>query len=198
MAETDRELILISKGNELALQHFMRKHSERMYFQAYGMLGDKESAEEVVSDVFLEVWSHRKSLGEIDNVNAWLSTIVYHKVISLMRKTSKKKLEINIDDFPNFEFPHMLTPMDSMISEEEVNSLHEAIEGLPLKCKRIFYMAKIDQMPYAEICKLTGITLATVNYHIAYAMSALKKKLLGRRDGDRTKDEKIVPMTGNY
>ena len=42
---------------------------------------------------------------------------------------------------------------------------------------RIFYMAKIDRLPYAEICKLTGITLATVNYHVAYAMESLKRRL---------------------
>lgn len=177
MADTKRDLILISKGNELALGNFMREHSERMYYQAYGMLGNKESAEEVVSDAFVEVWKNRKALVDIENVNAWLGTIVYHKVISLMRKNSNKKMEINIDDFPNFEFPHMMTPVDSIISAEEVNSLHEAIEQLPVKCKRIFYMAKIDRLPYAEISKLTGITLATVNYHVAYAMESLKRRL---------------------
>lgn len=178
MSNTERNLILISKGNELALQNLMREHSERMYYQAYGIIGNKESAEEVVSDVFVEVWTHRKMLVEIENIQAWLSTIVYRKAISLLRKNDKKKQELNFDDLPNFEFPNLLTPVDNMISAEEVNSLHDAIEQLPVKCKRIFYMAKIDQMPYNEICKLTGITLATVNYHIAYAMESLKKRLV--------------------
>lgn len=195
MSYTERDIVLISKGNELAFEGFMREHSEKLYYHAYGIIGNKESAEEVVSDVFVEVWKRRKMLLEIENIGAWLGTIVYNKSVSLLRKEMKKKQELNIDDFPNFEFPHLITPVDSIISAEEVNMLHEAMEKLPVKCKRIFYMAKIDQMPYSEICKQTGITLATVNYHIAYAMDMLKKKLRNfnlRSENGEVRIEKMI------
>lgn len=196
MSHTERNLLLISKGNELAFESFMREHSERLYYHAYGMLGNRESAEVVVSDVFLEVWKRRKQIVEIENLNAWLNTVAYHKVVSMLRKSSKQKLEMNIEDFPNFEFPHMVTPVDSIISAEEVGMLRDAIETLPMKCKRIFYMAKIDQMPYSEICKMTGITLATVNYHISYAMDVLRKKLAGARLKNESGVARIEKMKG--
>lgn len=70
MMDESRELILISKGNELAFDGFMDRHSQSMYNHAFGILGDKGLAEEVVSDVFLEVWKMRKKLLGIENINS--------------------------------------------------------------------------------------------------------------------------------
>lgn len=177
MIHEERELLLISKGNEIAFDAFMQRHAERMYYHAYGILGNKENAEEAVSDAFMEVWKNRKSLLEIDNIDSWLNTVVYHKAVSLLRKTKRLKNQLNFEELQDFCFPHTITPVDSIISTEEHTMLHEAIEQLPPKCKRIFYMAKFEQLPYNEICRMLEISLATVNYHIGYAMNALKKRL---------------------
>lgn len=177
MINEERELLLISNGNELAFDAFMQNHAEKMYYHAYGILGNKECAEEMVSDAFMEVWKNRKKLLEIDSIDNWLNTIVYHKAVSMLRKNKKLRHQLNFDELQDFRFPHTVSPVDSIISAEEQAMLHEAIEQLPPKCKRIFYMAKIEQLPYAEICRMLEISLATVNYHIGYAMNALKKRL---------------------
>lgn len=177
MMDESRELILISKGNELAFDGFMDRHSQSMYNYAFGILGDKGLAEEVVSDVFLEVWKMRKKLLGIENINSWLSTVVYRKSVSCLRKEMLRRNQVCIDELPNFVFPQMQSPMDSMISEEELNRLSDAIEHLPAKCKHVFYLAKIEQMPYADICDMLKISLATVNYHVGYALRSLKKQL---------------------
>lgn len=177
MIREERELLLISKGNELAFDAFMQHHTEQMYHHAYGILGNKENAEETVSDAFMEVWKNRGKLLEIDNVDSWLYTIIYHKAVSSLRKNKRLKHQLNFDELQDFNFPHTITPVDSIISKEEHTMLHAAIEQLPPKCKRIFYMAKIEQLPYAEICRMLEISLTTVNYHIGYAMNALKKRL---------------------
>lgn len=177
MIREEGELLLISKGNELAFDAFMQHHTEQMYYHAYGILGNKENAEETVSDAFIEVWKNRGKLLEIDNINSWLNTIIYHKAVSLLRKNKRLKHQLNFDELQDFSFPHTITPVDSIISKEEHTMLHAAIEQLPPKCKRIFYMAKIEQLPYAEICRMLEISLTTVNYHIGYAMNALKKRL---------------------
>lgn len=88
-----------------------------------------------------------------------------------------RRNQVCIDELPNFVFPKMQSPMDSMISEEELNRLSDAIEHLPAKCKHVFYLAKIEQMPYADICDMLKISLATVNYHVGYALRSLKKQL---------------------
>ena len=50
-------------GDERAFIAFIEYHSSALYHYAFNILHQKECAEEVVSDVFLEVWKHRKKLG---------------------------------------------------------------------------------------------------------------------------------------
>ncbi len=178
--DESRELILISKGNELAFDGFMDRYSQNMYNHAFGILGDKGLAEEVVSDVFLEVWKMRKKLLGIENINSWLCTVVYRKAVSQLRKEARRRKCVSIDDISNFVFPQMESPVDSMISAEEMRGLNEAIEQLPAKCKHVFYLAKIERMPYADICDMLKISLPTVNYHVGYALAALRKRLKAR------------------
>lgn len=54
-------------GDERAFIAFIEYHSSALYHYAFNILHQKECAEEVVSDVFLEVWKHRKKLGKIEN-----------------------------------------------------------------------------------------------------------------------------------
>ena len=135
-------------------------------------------AEEVVSDVFLEVWRLRRTLLEIVSMSSWLNTIVYRKSISYLRKEIKSNQEISFEELQDFSFPDMQSPMDDMLSREEMQCLNEAIKSLPPKCKHVFFLAKLEQIPYAEIAHMLQISLPTVNYHIGYAMNALKKKLV--------------------
>ena len=73
-------------GDERAFIAFIEYHSSALYHYAFNILHQKECAEEVVSDVFLEVWKHRKKLGKIENIKGWLYRILYNKSISFLRK----------------------------------------------------------------------------------------------------------------
>ena len=177
MEDSERELLLISKGNELAFNSFMNRYTKRLYYHAYGILNNKEMAEEVVADAFLEVWKLRNKLLEINCISSWLNTVVYRKAISYLRKEAKSGGSISLEEVQDFSFPDLHTPMDDILSHEEKQCLKDAINALPPKCKHVFFLAKLEQMPYDQIASLLQISLTTVNYHIKYAMTALRKKL---------------------
>lgn len=176
---TNEEFIIkcVSEGDERAFDRLMDVYSPPLYHYAYGIIGNKELAEEVVSDVFLDVWKLGGAISEINNLKSFLNTIVYRKSITYIRKEMKRKGNISLDDVQNFHFPVMETASDSIISREEIDRLNGAIDRLPPKCKHVFYLAKIECLPYAEICEQLGIALPTVDYHVKYAMNFLKKIL---------------------
>ena len=60
----NNEICRIVDGDEIAFNRFMEHYSSRLYHYTFALLGQKESAEEIVSDVFFEVWKNRKSLTE--------------------------------------------------------------------------------------------------------------------------------------
>lgn len=177
MEDLEREMLLIAQGNELAFNSFMNRYMDGLYYHSYGILCNKEMAEEIVSDVFFEVWKNRKKIVEVENMKAWLNTLIYRKSISYLRKEKKRHLDISMDEMTQFCFPVTETPADQMISVEEMRSLQLAIEVLPPKCKHVFFLAKIERVPYQQIAEMLEISLATVNYHIGFAMNTLKKKL---------------------
>ncbi len=167
----------IAKGDEKALDAFMDYYSGTLYVYAYGIVGVRETAEEVVSDVFYEVWKNRGRLLEIESMSGYLRTITYRRAVSYLRHESTVPGGVSIDDIENYTVSHIDAPDDALISQEEMAALNRAIDELPPKCRHVFFLAKIDRVPYKEIATLLGISVATINYHVGYAMDALKKKL---------------------
>ena len=149
----------IVNGDEFAFNRFMEHYSSRLYHYAFALLGQKEPAEEIVSDVFFEVWKNRKDLAQINNMDAWIQTITYRKAIG------------------EFIFDPVQSPDEKMISKEEIARINEAIQQLPPKCKHVFFLAKMDGLPYKEIADILNISVKTINNHIAFALEEIAKNL---------------------
>ena len=137
----------IVKGDEQAFDVFMDYYSAALYRYAYGIVGNRESAEEVVSDVFFEVWKNRKSLLEIESMPAWLRTVTYRKAVSCLRHESIEPQSVSLDAVENFTVGPLESPDEAMIAREEVAELNAAIESLPPKCRHVFFLAKIECVP---------------------------------------------------
>lgn len=172
----NNEICRIVDGDEIAFNRFMEHYSSRLYHYTFALLGQKESAEEIVSDVFFEVWKNRKGLAEIGNMNAWIQTITYRKAISFLRKETGK-YELLFDDIEDFIFEPVQSPAEEMISKEEMAKINDAIQQLPPKCKHVFFLAKIDGLPYKDIADMLNISVKTINNHIAFALDEIAKRL---------------------
>lgn len=167
----------ITRGDEKAFEAFMDEYSTSLYHYVYAIIRDSDTVEELVSDVFMEVWNKRKTLLQIEHMSGWLHTVAYRKAVSALRHEGTIPSHVNIDDVENFNISPVEAADDAMIEQEEVDMLYEAIDSLPAKCKHVFYLAKIDKIPYKEISNMLSISVATINYHVGFAMDALKKKL---------------------
>ena len=165
----NNEICRIVDGDEIAFNRFMEHYSSRLYHYTFALLGQKESAEEIVSDVFCEVWKNRKSLAEIGN-------ITYRKAISFLRKETGK-YELSFDDIEDFIFEPVQSPAEEMISKEEMAKINDAIQQLPPKCKHVFFLAKIYGLPYKDIADMLNISVKTINNHIAFALDEIAKRL---------------------
>ena len=182
MEELYQQLVLISQGSQVAFNEFISRFSNTLYCHAYGILGCREMAEEVVSDAFLEAWRMRKKLTQLQNVRAWLTRIVYNKSVDYLRRERNYTKQISVEHFGmgDFAFPDMQTPADTLISAEELAAINAAIDTLPPKCKYVFFLAKVEKMPYQDIANMLGIALATVNYHVGLAVQTLRQLLRAR------------------
>lgn len=184
MARLEANVIYrIAKGDEKAFDAFMDYYSSTLYRYAYGVVGHRESAEEVVSDVFFEVWKNRKSLLEINSLDAWLRTVTYRKAISCLRQNEAGPEAVSLDEIGQYTASPIETPDNLLISQQQIEMLNRTINELPDKCRHVFFLAKIEKIPYKEISALLNISVATINYHVAYAMDFLRKHLASDSSG---------------
>ena len=167
----------LGRSDERALNQFMARWSQRLYHYAMSMLGSKDSVDEVVSDVFMQVWKSRQELVKIKYLEQWLRRITYCKCMSRLRTDAGIPRFVSIDDIEHFTLPSIESTDETILNREQQRAVSEGLESLPPRCRHVFYLAKIEKMPYKQIASILDISLSTVNYHVAYAMEQLRKKL---------------------
>src|SRR6185295_15597002 len=112
---------------------------------AIGFVKLAEPSEEIVSDVFIEIWKRRSSLMEIDDLKVYLYVCVRNESLrkaKQMRKTST----VFLDDFTYQFTSTYIRPDEAMLNSELTLRIQAAINELPPRCKLVYKLAKEDKL----------------------------------------------------
>jgi RNA polymerase sigma-70 factor (family 1) len=154
-------------------QHAYKELFKSLYHYLYPfartIVKEKESAEEVVSDVFIKVWEKRKELEKIDNLKVYLYVSTRNIAFNYLDK-QKRNATFSIDDF-QAEFTSVyFDPEQMLITADMLALIQKAIDQLPSKCRLVFKLAKEDGLKYKEIAEILNISAKTVENQIAIAL----------------------------
>jgi RNA polymerase sigma-70 factor (ECF subfamily) len=83
----------IAAGDKLAMQVLFQRHNVRVYRFVLRLIGNPALAEEIVSEVFLNVWRHAGSFDAKCQVTTWLMAIARHKALSVLRRRPQAQLD---------------------------------------------------------------------------------------------------------
>jgi RNA polymerase sigma-70 factor (ECF subfamily) len=164
-------------GNEWAFRQFYYDHFDRLYRFACSYLEVAEEAEEIVSDVFLNIWLKREQLSNIQNINTYLYTAVRNAALNCLKK--KNSVGNGLKD----QYLHIKTdtatllPDDILISKENELAMEKAVNHLPPACKMIFRLVREDGLKYREVADILDISINTVNVQMAIAVKKLSKSI---------------------
>ncbi len=113
---------------------------------------------------------------DIDNFNSFIYGIARHKAISFIRK---RQLEyVDLDNYPvDLFFATETTAEDDLITKEEIEKINSAINNLPEKAKMTFKLIREDNLKYKEVSDILGISVKTVEAHMATAIRKLRDAL---------------------
>src|SRR5262245_30703994 len=137
-----------------------------------GFTKNKELTEEIVSDVFINIWRRKKNLEEIKNLKLYLYisakniTFNYLKKLHRENLTSLDAVEIEPED-------PFADPGAAMITREMNLKLKAAINALPPRCKLIFTLVKEDGLTYKQTAQLLSISESTVDNQMAIAIKKI-------------------------
>lgn len=161
----------VGKNDYKAFEEMFYSLNSRLIKFCVLYVHQREIAEEIVSDVFVNCWINRATLQDILNPETYLFVCVKHKAINYTKKMSTIHL-VNLDGHSS-ELIDLSRPDTKFEKKELLLKLDEAIETLPLQCRVIFRLVKEDGMKYREVAEVLGISVRTVETQVFRAMKKL-------------------------
>lgn len=177
MAEPGDDLQLIAavvRQEPDALMALYDRHGRLAFALAYRILGDPGLAEEAVQDAFMLVWRRAATFDPARGsaVRAWLTTIVHHRSIDLLRKRSGRPRE----QTPLDEVEAVLAspgPWGEVAEALDRDRVRSAVASLPNEQQTAIELAYFDGLTHREIAEQTGLPLGTVKGRVRLGLRRL-------------------------
>lgn len=163
----------LQKGEEKAFKELVNLYSDQIFGYALSLSGDHHTANDIVQEVFINVFEYRKKLNPKYSIEAFLFKSTYNKFIdTYYRNKSRSKL--------HEQYRYLLNQLVNRPSEEnnsKLTKMKKEIEKLPKKIKEIFVLSKNQGLTNIEISSHMGISIKTVESNITKAYKILKLKM---------------------
>lgn len=91
--------------DERSLRRLFEAYSDDLLYYAQYLLHSKEEAEEIVSDVFFEVWQNREKFSEVKQEKLWLLRVTHNKAVSLLRKKGNDLSSVSWEEIGDYGTP---------------------------------------------------------------------------------------------
>ena len=162
------------KGNDQALTHIMDHYHKPLCFYAYSLSNDYDGAKDIVQNIIINLWEHRKALPDIKSLKSYLYKSVYNEFLNQLR-TSSRMMVFEKEYFEALK--DFVDNQDESKTRQQIAVLDLEIEKLSPKCKETFLLCKREGLTYVEIADHLNISIKTVENHMVKAFSVLRKKM---------------------
>ncbi|TWV62708.1 RNA polymerase sigma-70 factor [Parabacteroides distasonis] len=172
----------VRKGDRIAFNELYRQYYPSLRSYAELFL-DEEESEDVVQDVFLNVWLRKEGLDDSQSLQGYLLRSVYNSSLNILKKKGRSNdyrsvYEQEIEEigykYYDPDANDVIRKLYNLDLRAEINA---AINSLPARCREVFTLSYLHDMPSKEISLQLGISLSTVDNHIYSALKLLREKL---------------------
>ena len=182
----DRELIrMIREGNRGAFDRFCRSRYVSLISYAR-LFVPAVWAEDVVQDVLFGVWQHRSSLrDDPSRVQSYMVRSVYNRCMNYRKR---ERLRGNGDATLDERILELVAPfyspdrnpvMANLFNDDLHRIIEAAVNRLSPRCREVFRMSYLEDIPDKEIAARLGLSLRTVENHVYSALKQLRADLSG-------------------
>jgi len=168
---------------------FMRKYQDMVFTTSARLVRNDAQAEDISQEVFIKAHEHFDMLATSPSAGGWLKTVATNLSINHLQRYRKRWKFFSEfgggsdeGDAPPVEFAAPDTFFEGIDSEEKRAWVEDALSKLPDHQRVPLVLYHFDDLPYDEIARRTGVSLAKVKTDILRARAALAK-ILSRGDG---------------
>jgi len=171
--EDDASLLAqVQRGDEQAMAALFDRYSKIVYSVALRVLRDPAAAEDVLQEIFMQIWRNPTSfIATRGSLGGWLAVVSRNRSIDALRR---KRPTEQVEEMA-------LASNYNLADEAERNSLMEKARGiihlLPVEQRKTLEMAFFDGLTHSEIAEMTGDPLGTVKTRIRSGLTTLRKAL---------------------
>lgn len=159
-------------GSEPAFEKLFRLFYQKLTGYAYSLLKDKEQAEEIVQDVFANIWSGRASLNVDLAIRAYLFRAVHNRCMNHFRH---EKIKQQHQQYTVAVSPYQHESAGSRLALSELKlKINEGLAQLPPACREVFRLSRMEDLSYREIAEVLNISVKTVENQMGKALRLMR------------------------
>ena len=174
-ATSDEVLIgRIANGDRLAMQVLFARHHVRVFRFVLRLVREEATAEDLISEVFLDVWRQDGRFEGRSQVSTWLLAIARFKALSVLRRKPEQELDEDtaeaIEDTSD-------TPDVTLEKKQKADAIRKCLSGLSAEHREIIDLVYYHEKSVEEVAEIVGIPEATVKTRMFYARKKLAELL---------------------
>ncbi len=166
---------LLRADDEGAFQEIYRRYWHGLFVVARRKLFSHENAEEVVQDLFVNVWT-RRAEAQIEDLKKYLFSSVKYRILNIIKSRIVRQ-EYETQILANEGFDSSRQTEEELAYRDLNRAIEEGLRQLPDKTQSIFRLNRLDNQSVREISAMLGIPERTVEYHITQALRSLRLHL---------------------
>jgi RNA polymerase sigma-70 factor (ECF subfamily) len=176
MQTTSDEVLIarIAGGDRLAMQVLFARHHVRVYRFVLRLVRNEATAEDLISEVFLDVWRQAGKFEGRAAVSTWMLSIARFKALSALRKRPEAELD---DETAEQIEDQSDDPETTLAKKDKSSQLRQALEKLSNDHREIVDLVYYHEKSVEEVAGIIGIPEATVKTRMFYARKKLSELL---------------------
>lgn len=172
----------LKNGNEHSYRELFGRYGTMVLNTILGMVPDRNEAEDLTQEVFIEVYKSVRNFRGESKVSTWLYRIAIRKSLDHIKSKKRKKrwgifFRIGQEDGPSIDPFHMDHPGVELENKEEAEYLFKAIDALPDNQRTAFVLARIEGLKQEEVAAIMKISVGAVESLLSRAKTKLKEEL---------------------
>jgi len=183
---SDHEIIeQLKQGNEQAFKRLIDNYQKLVVNTCYGMVRNREDAEDIAQDVFIEVYRSVQHFRADAKLSTWLYRIAVNRSLNHIRDNKKhkwfrsfeKEVEAKNRQLEELESSGSEHPEFELENKQRALILNEAINSLSENQRVAFTLSKYEDLSYQEIAQVMELSVSSVESLLFRAKKNLQKKL---------------------
>jgi RNA polymerase sigma-70 factor (ECF subfamily) len=170
-------LAQLRTGDEGAYERLFRAYAAPLCDFAHSYVRVRETAEEIVQDLFCWIWEQRFTIEMPHGVRPWLFSAVRNRSLNALRN---RRMELSIHEHISRDTrsnPRVELPDAHLAARDLTEAAAHLVAAMPARCREVYTLIRQEHLSHAEAARVLGISPNTVEIHMTRALTILRAGL---------------------